>query len=130
MLSHCVLDYVAEGCAAAVILYASVCPCACGKNSVFVKREERMSAERRVYNHRRAELHGNRVALHLSVCLCVHVCSRPIRIMWIIAGYVDCVNVEIEFVCLCALEQVRTAQDVFKREQMGSQMLLERMLHN
>lgn len=26
MLSHCVLDYVAEGCAAAaVILYASVC---------------------------------------------------------------------------------------------------------
>lgn len=50
--------------------------------------------------------------------------------MWIIAGYVDCVNVEIEFVCLCALEQVRTAQDVFKREQMGSQMLLERMLHN
>lgn len=25
---------------------------------------------------------------------------------------------------------MRTAQDVFKREQMGSQMLLERMLHN
>lgn len=75
MLSHCVLDYVAEGCAAAVILYASVCPCACGKNSVFVKREERMSAERRVCNHRRAELHGNRVALHLSVCLCVSVCA-------------------------------------------------------
>lgn len=25
---------------------------------------------------------------------------------------------------------MRTAQDVFKREQMGSQVLLERMLHN
>lgn len=34
------------------------------------------------------------------------------------------------FVCFCAVKQVRAAQDVFEREQMGTQMLLERMLHD
>lgn len=73
-----------------------ICKC------VFVRLwEKQCVCEAGVCNHRRAELRGNRAALHLSVR--VPVCSRPIRIMWIIAGYVDCVNVEIEFVyaCLC-----------------------------